>query len=121
MIKLGELVMILDLHRQGLSVSAITNVRNGLRPLRYAVCADGFVVCCSEMGAVDLAGHGTVERGRLGPGHLVMIDPDRGFVDDGQVKTELAAQLDVTGTTGGELDAIKAALPAPIRKLLRAL
>ena len=30
--------------------------RNGLRPLRYAVCADGLVVCCSEAGAVDLLG-----------------------------------------------------------------
>ena len=30
--------------------------RNGLRPLRYAVCADGLVVCCSEAGAVDLPG-----------------------------------------------------------------
>ena len=33
--------------------------RNGLRPLRYAVCEDGIVVCASEVGAVRTAGHGT--------------------------------------------------------------
>ena len=49
--------------------------RNGLRPLRYAVCADGLVVCCSEAGAVDLAGRGPVQRGRLGPGQIVAVDP----------------------------------------------
>src|SRR5207247_2118543 len=34
--------------------------RNGLRPLRFAAAADGIVVCCSEAGAVDLAGRGPV-------------------------------------------------------------
>ena len=51
--------------------------RNGLRPLRYAVCADGLVVCCSEAGAVDLAGRGPVQRGRLGPGQIVAVDPEQ--------------------------------------------
>src|SRR5207253_5235039 len=39
--------------------------RNGLRPLRTAVCADGLVVCASEAGAVPLDGRGQVRRGRL--------------------------------------------------------
>ena len=66
--------------------------RNGLRPLRYAVCSDGFVVCCSEMGAVDLSGHGAVERGRLGPGHMICVDPELGFVCDVDVKASLGEQ-----------------------------
>ena len=41
--------------------------RNGLRPARYAVCEDGFVVCSSEAGAVSLDGPGR-RRGKLGPG-----------------------------------------------------
>src|SRR5262249_28278051 len=49
----------------GLGVGAALD-RNGLRPLRYQVCEDGLVVCCSEVGAVDVSGHGRVERGRLG-------------------------------------------------------
>src|SRR2546423_14065469 len=42
--------------------------RNGLRPLRYAVCEDGLIACASEAGAVDVSGHGRVRRAELGPG-----------------------------------------------------
>ena len=42
--------------------------RNGLRPLRYAACSDGLVVCASEAGAVDLSGRGSVRRGPARPG-----------------------------------------------------
>ncbi len=64
--------------------------RNGLRPLRYAVCADGLVVCSSEAGAVDLSGRGAVRRGRLGPGQMIAVDPERGFEEDAVVKERLA-------------------------------
>jgi glutamate synthase domain-containing protein 2/glutamate synthase domain-containing protein 1/glutamate synthase domain-containing protein 3 len=65
--------------------------RNGLRPLRYAVCEDGFVAVCSEVGAIDLSGHGGVRRGRLGPGQMVFVDPTRGFLDDETCKERIAA------------------------------
>jgi glutamate synthase (ferredoxin) len=48
--------------------------RNGLRPLRYAICDDGLVVCGSEAGIVDLQGRGSVVRGRLGPGQMLVLD-----------------------------------------------
>jgi glutamate synthase (ferredoxin) len=51
--------------------------RNGLRPLRWQVCDDGLVVCASEVGAVPVTGHGAVRRGRLGPGDMICVDPDR--------------------------------------------
>ena len=66
--------------------------RNGLRPLRYAVCSDGLVVCCSEAGAVDLSGRGTVRRGRLGPGEMIAVDPERGFEENAAVKARLAGR-----------------------------
>jgi glutamate synthase (ferredoxin) len=74
----------------GLGVGAALD-RNGLRPLRYAVCDDGLVVCCSEVGAVDVSGHGLVRRGRLGPGQMLFVDPSRGFLDDDACKERLAA------------------------------
>ncbi|MDQ3978710.1 MAG: glutamate synthase-related protein, partial [Actinomycetota bacterium] len=74
----------------GLGVGAALD-RNGLRPLRYAVCDDGFVTCCSEAGAVDVSGHGQVKRGRLGPGEMLFVDPSRGFLDDKACKERLAA------------------------------
>ncbi len=64
--------------------------RNGLRPLRWAQCSDGLVVCCSEAGAVDLSGRGSIRRGRLGPGQMVAVDPESGFEENGAVKERLA-------------------------------
>jgi glutamate synthase domain-containing protein 2/glutamate synthase domain-containing protein 1/glutamate synthase domain-containing protein 3 len=66
--------------------------RNGLRPLRYAVCEDGFVACSSEAGAVSLDGHGIVRRGKLGPGQMIAVDPDRGLELDHEIKELLAAE-----------------------------
>ena len=66
--------------------------RNGLRPLRYAVCSDGLVVCCSEAGAVDLSGRGPVSRSRLGPGQMIAVDPERSFEENGAIKARLAAR-----------------------------
>jgi glutamate synthase (ferredoxin) len=72
--------------------------RNGLRPLRYQVCDDGFVVCASEVGAVPVAGHGKVRRGRLGPGQMLCVDPYGGpdgngaFLTDPTIKRSLARQ-----------------------------
>ncbi len=66
----------------GARVGAVLD-RNGLRPMRWAVCEDGFVGCASEAGAVDVSGHGTVRRGKLGPGQMVFVDPaDGGFQTD---------------------------------------
>jgi glutamate synthase domain-containing protein 2/glutamate synthase domain-containing protein 1/glutamate synthase domain-containing protein 3 len=65
--------------------------RNGLRPMRFEVCEDGLVVCASEAGAVDTSGRGRVRRGRLGPGQMLCVDPERGLLEDDQIKGELAA------------------------------
>ena len=54
--------------------------RNGLRPSRYAITADGLVVAGSEAGLVDLDPAQVVESGRLGPGQMLVVDLDRGEV-----------------------------------------
>jgi glutamate synthase (ferredoxin) len=65
--------------------------RNGLRPMRWEATEDGLVVCASEAGPVDTAGRGRVRRGRLGPGQMLCVDPERGLLTDDQIKGELAA------------------------------
>ncbi len=75
----------------GLRVGACLD-RNGLRPLRYAICDDGLVVCSSEAGVVPLEGHGTVRRGRLGPGQMICVDPDVGVQEDAEIKSWLATR-----------------------------
>ncbi|MDD9370692.1 MAG: glutamate synthase large subunit, partial [Acidimicrobiales bacterium] len=74
----------------GLGVGARLD-RNGLRPLRYQRCEDGFIAVCSEVGAIDVSGHGTVDRGRLGPGQMLFVDPTRGFLDDAACTERIAA------------------------------
>ena len=64
--------------------------RNGLRPMRIAVCEDGFVACASEAGAVPTAGHGAVRRLRLGPGESFVVDSERGVSVDGVIVRRLA-------------------------------
>ncbi len=54
--------------------------RNGLRPLRYAITTDGLFVCGSEAGTVELDPASIVEKGRLGPGQMILVDTDTGNV-----------------------------------------
>ncbi|BAY11469.1 glutamate synthase large subunit [Calothrix sp. NIES-2098] len=48
--------------------------RNGLRPARYAITKDDYIVVASEAGVVDLPEANIVEKGRLGPGQMIAVD-----------------------------------------------
>lgn len=48
--------------------------RNGLRPARYLVTDDGLVVAASEAGALEVDPARVLEKGRLGPGQMVLAD-----------------------------------------------
>jgi glutamate synthase (ferredoxin) len=64
--------------------------RNGLRPIRYQVAGD-VVVCSSEVGVFDFAEGASIRRGRLGPGEMIVVDPELGFEENGVIKRRLAA------------------------------
>src|SRR5579859_440085 len=69
--------------------------RNGLRPLRWQRTADGMVVAASEAGVVTLAPESVVERGRLGPGQMLLVDTRDGSVlRDAEAKDRAAARHD---------------------------
>jgi len=63
----------------GIKVGACLD-RNGLRPLRYKVTDDGLVVAGSEVGIVQLDEERIVEKGRLGPGEMIVVDTARGEI-----------------------------------------
>ncbi|MBW4532904.1 MAG: glutamate synthase large subunit [Pleurocapsa minor HA4230-MV1] len=48
--------------------------RNGLRPARYTITKDGYVVVGSETGVVNIPDEEIVEKGRLGPGQTIVVD-----------------------------------------------
>jgi glutamate synthase (ferredoxin) len=58
--------------------------RNGLRPLRYTLTANGLLVLGSEAGLADFAGEPIAERQRLGPGEMLLIEPAAGCVYRGK-------------------------------------
>src|SRR5438105_3867530 len=69
--------------------------RNGLRPVRYQVTRDGMVVAASEAGVVPLEPAEVVERGRLGPGQLLLVDVREGAIyRDQEAKEHVAARND---------------------------
>ena len=66
--------------------------RNGLRPSRYWVTDDGLVVMASEVGVVEIAQSKVVEKGRLQPGRMFLIDTEEGrIVRDHEIKERIAA------------------------------
>src|SRR5687767_2581168 len=51
--------------------------RNGLRPARYSVTRDGRVVMASEDGALRVPAEDVIERWRLQPGKMLVVDTER--------------------------------------------
>ncbi|APH01577.1 glutamate synthase large subunit [Janibacter indicus] len=67
--------------------------RNGLRPGRYWVTDDGLVVLASESGVLDLEPEHVVQKGRLTPGRMFLVDTAAGrIIEDGEIKGQLAAE-----------------------------
>ncbi|MGH8972980.1 MAG: glutamate synthase large subunit [Acidimicrobiia bacterium] len=67
--------------------------RNGLRPGRWAVTKDGWVVLASETGTLPIDPALVQAKGRLRPGRLFVVDLEVGEVyADGQVEAALAAR-----------------------------
>jgi len=66
--------------------------RNGLRPSRYWVTSDDLVIMASEVGVLDIDPASVVEKGRLRPGRMFLVDTAKGrIVGDDEIKAELAA------------------------------
>ena len=76
----------------GRSVGATLD-RNGLRPARYCITSDGYVVMGSETGVVELEESRIIEKGRLGPGQMLAVDLDNGrLLRNWEVKQEAASR-----------------------------
>jgi len=54
--------------------------RNGLRPARYVITTDKLITCASEVGIWDYQPDEVVEKGRVGPGELMVIDTRSGRI-----------------------------------------
>ena len=65
--------------------------RNGLRPARFLVTRDGLVVLASEAGVLPIPESDIVQKWRLQPGRMLLIDLEEGrIVEDEEIKRQLA-------------------------------
>ena len=61
--------------------------RNGLRPSRYYVTSDGYVILSSEVGVLPVPEEKIVLKERLHPGKMLLVDTVQGkIIDDNDLK-----------------------------------
>ncbi len=67
--------------------------RNGLRPARYIVTDDDRVILASEAGVLPVEEKHIVQKWRLQPGKMLLIDLGKGrIISDEEIKAEIAAK-----------------------------
>ncbi len=67
--------------------------RNGLRPSRYYITADGRLILSSEVGVLDIPDAEVVRKDRLRPGKMLLVDTVKGeLVDDDRLKADYASR-----------------------------
>ena len=65
--------------------------RNGLRPARYVITKSGKIVLASEIGVLDIASDDVIEKGRLAPGKMIMVDMRQGrILGDNEIKATVS-------------------------------
>ncbi|MDY4971400.1 MAG: glutamate synthase large subunit [Lachnospiraceae bacterium] len=67
--------------------------RNGLRPSRYYITSDGYMILASEVGALDIPVETIVKKDRLKPGKMLLVDTVKGvLINDEDLKKYYASR-----------------------------
>ncbi len=76
----------------GRKIGAVLD-RNGLRPSRYYVTKDDLVIMASEVGVLDIPAERVLQKGRLQPGRMFLIDTEEGrIVADEELKQKISSE-----------------------------
>ncbi len=99
--------------------------RNGLRPARYIVTDDDRVILASEMGTLPVPEERIIQKWRLQPGKMLLIDLDEGrIISDEEIKHRLstanpyARWLERTQIVLEEMDSVQTVPIEPSAALL---
>ncbi|TQR19699.1 glutamate synthase large subunit [Psychrobacillus vulpis] len=77
----------------GKQIGAILD-RNGLRPARYYVTKDDYIIFSSEVGVVDVEEENILYKDRLSPGKMLLVDLEQGrIISDEEIKSNMANAL----------------------------
>jgi len=69
--------------------------RNGLRPCRFYVTDDDRIICASEVGTILIPTEKIIQKGRLQPGRMLLVDTVEGrIVDDRELKAQVSSRFD---------------------------
>lgn len=69
--------------------------RNGLRPARYIITKDGLLILASETGVVDIPSEDVLQKERLHPGRMLLIDTEEGkVIGNDEIKKSVYEQKD---------------------------
>ncbi|HSQ20411.1 MAG TPA: glutamate synthase central domain-containing protein, partial [Blastocatellia bacterium] len=72
--------------------------RNGLRPARYVITRDGRTIVSSEAGVITLPPDRVVQKGRLGPGQMIVVDTHSGvLLTNDEIKLSVASRRPYAG------------------------
>lgn len=67
--------------------------RNGLRPSRYYITSDDYLVLSSEVGVLDISPEKILVKERLRPGKMLLVDTVQGrVIDDDELKERYAGR-----------------------------
>ncbi|MDR1136155.1 MAG: glutamate synthase large subunit [Clostridiales Family XIII bacterium] len=73
-------------------VAGATLDRNGLRPARYYLTKDGYLILASEAGVLPIPSEDIVKKDRLHPGRMLLIDTEaKRVIEDEELKETVAA------------------------------
>jgi glutamate synthase (ferredoxin) len=76
----------------GVQIGAVLD-RNGLRPSRYYVTKDGLVIMASEAGVLDTPPENVLQKGRLQPGRMFLVDTAEGrIIEDEEIKGKIVSE-----------------------------
>ena len=69
--------------------------RNGLRPCRFYIMDDDRIICASEVGTIGIEPEKIVQKGRLQPGKMLLVDTVAGrIIDDKELKHQVSSRMD---------------------------
>jgi len=92
--------------------------RNGLRPSRYTITKDGHVILASETGVGEIAESNVLEKGRLKPGRMFLIDLEqRRIINDEEIKEQISCRAPYRVWLNEHQTALDALPPAESRAI----
>ncbi|SFM37349.1 glutamate synthase (NADPH/NADH) large chain [Gracilibacillus orientalis] len=91
----------------GKQIGAILD-RNGLRPARYYVTKDDYIIYSSEVGVIDYEEENILLKERLSPGKMLLIDIEEGrIISDQEIKDEVASAHPYKDWLGDQIETLE--------------